>query len=301
MSAENVASAESAAGAAGGVTRAEPPLRGSVALVTGGGSGIGLGCALRFAADGAHVLIAGRSEDRLRGAVAELEKVAAAGVRVGYAVTDVTDEAQVEAAVAAAAELGPVRAVLASAGGNSTMGPLTRIDTAKWRETVELNLTGTMLVLKHTARLMAAGGGGSFVAISSIASAVTHRWFGAYGVSKAGIDHLVRLAADELGASGVRVNGILPGLVATDMVGAVTAGGPVLEDYLACTPLERVGRVEDIAALAAFLVGPESTWITGQNINVDGGHHLRRGPDFRAFLEPVFGADGLRGIVAEGN
>ncbi|MFI6588394.1 SDR family oxidoreductase [Embleya sp. NPDC050493] len=283
------------------MTRADLPLRNTVALVTGGGSGIGLGCARRFAADGAHVLIAGRSADRLRGAVAELEKEAANGARIAYAVTDVTDEDQVRAAVASAAELGPLRAVVASAGGNSTMGPLTSIDTAKWRETVELNLTGTMLVLKHTARLMAAAGGGSFVAISSIASSTTHRWFGAYGVSKAGIDHLVRLAADELGASGVRVNSILPGLVATEMVDAVTRGGPVLDDYLECTPLGRVGRADDIAALAAFLVGPESTWITGQNINVDGGHHLRRGPDFRAFLEPVFGADGLRGIVAEGN
>ncbi|MET7297912.1 SDR family oxidoreductase [Embleya sp. NPDC005575] len=283
------------------MTRADLPLRDTVALVTGGGSGIGLGCARRFAADGAHVLIAGRSADRLRGAVAELEKVAATGVHIAYAVTDVTDEDQVRAAVAGAAELGPLRAVVASAGGNSTMGPLTSLDTAKWRETVELNLTGTMLVLKHTARLMAAAGGGSFVAISSIASARTHRWFGAYGVSKAGIDHLVRLAADELGASGVRVNSILPGLVATEMVDAVTQGGPVLDDYLACTPLGRVGQADDIASLAAFLVGPESTWITGQNINVDGGHHLRRGPDFRAFLEPVFGADGLRGIVAEGN
>jgi NAD(P)-dependent dehydrogenase (short-subunit alcohol dehydrogenase family) len=280
------------------VTREAFPLQGSAALVTGGGSGIGLGCAQRFAADGAHVMIAGRSEDRLRGAVAEIERVAATGARVAYVVTDVTDEGQVEAAVARAAELGPLRAVVASAGGNSTMGPLTQIDTAKWRDTVELNITGTMLVLKHTARIMASAGGGSFVAISSIASSNTHRWFGAYGVSKAGIDHLVRLAADELGASGVRVNSILPGLVATDMVGAVTQGGPVLDDYLSCTPLGRVGQTEDIASLAAFLVGPESTWITGQNINVDGGHHLRRGPDFGAFLEPVFGAEGLRGVVA---
>nr|WP_237534667.1 SDR family oxidoreductase [Streptomyces sp. SID3343] len=273
-------------------------MQGSVALVTGGGSGIGLGCAQRFAADGAQVVIAGRSEERLRGAVAEIERVAAADVRVAYVVTDVTDERQVEAAVARARELGPLRAVVASAGGNSTMGPLTQIDTAKWRDTVELNVTGTMLVLKHTARIMASAGGGSFVAISSIASSNTHRWFGAYGVSKAGIDHLVKLAADELGASGVRVNSILPGLVATDMVGAVTQGGPVLDDYLTCTPLGRVGQTQDIASLAAFLVGPESTWITGQNINVDGGHHLRRGPDFSAFLEPVFGAEGLRGVVA---
>jgi NAD(P)-dependent dehydrogenase (short-subunit alcohol dehydrogenase family) len=275
------------------------PLSGSAAFVSGGGSGIGLGCALRFAADGAHVTIAGRSEDRLKAAVAELEKAAAPGAQVGYAVADVTDEAQTKAAVDQAASLGPLKAVVASAGGNSTMGPVTQIDAQKWRDTVELNITGTMLVLKHSARHMVRGGGGSFVAISSVASSNTHRWFGAYGVSKAGIDHLVQLAADELGASKVRVNSIRPGLVRTDMVQMITDGGPLLDDYLECTPLGRFGEVEDIAALAGFLVGPESTWLTGQVINVDGGHHLRRGPDFRSVLEPLFGPDGLRGVVAE--
>ncbi|MDI2132515.1 SDR family oxidoreductase [Yinghuangia seranimata] len=275
------------------------PLEGAAAFVSGGGSGIGLGCAVRFAADGAHVTIAGRSEDRLKGAVEEIRKAAAPGVQVGYAVADVTDEAQTKAAVDQAASLGPLKAVVASAGGNSTMGPVTQLDTQKWRETVELNVTGTMLVLKHSARHMVRGGGGSFVAISSVASSNTHRWFGAYGVSKAGIDHLVQLAADELGASGVRVNSIRPGLVRTDMVQMITDGGPLLEDYLQCTPLGRFGETEDISALAAFLVGPESTWLTGQVINVDGGHHLRRGPDFSSVLEPLFGADGLRGVVAE--
>lgn len=283
------------------MTTTELPLSGSAAFVSGGGSGIGLGCALRFAADGAHVTIAGRSEDRLKNAVAEIEKAAAPGVRVGYAVADVTDEEQTKAAVDQAASLGPLKAVVASAGGNSTMGPITQIDAQKWRDTVELNVTGTMLVLKHSARHMVRGGGGSFVAISSVASSNTHRWFGAYGVSKAGIDHLVQLAADELGASGVRVNSIRPGLVRTDMVQMITDGGPLLDDYLQCTPLGRFGETEDISALAAFLVGPQSTWITGQVINVDGGHHLRRGPDFTSVLEPLFGPEGLRGVVAEGS
>jgi NAD(P)-dependent dehydrogenase (short-subunit alcohol dehydrogenase family) len=268
--------------------------------VTGGGSGIGLACAARFAADGAHVTIAGRSEDRLRGAVTEIEKVAADGVRVAYAVADVTVEDQVVAAVERAAGPGPLKAVVASAGGSSTMGPLTQMDAGRWRDTVDLNVTGTMLVLKHSARHMVRAGGGSFVGISSIASSNTHRWFGAYGVAKAGIDHLVKLAADELGASGVRVNSIRPGLVRTDMVQAISESGPVHDDYITCTPLGRIGEVEDIAALAAFLVGPESTWLTGLNINADGGHHLRRGPDFRSVMEPAFGADGLRGVVAEG-
>jgi NAD(P)-dependent dehydrogenase (short-subunit alcohol dehydrogenase family) len=192
---------------------------------------------------------------------------------------------------------GSLQAVVACAGGSETLGPLTQMDTAAWRRTIDLNITGTMLTIKHAAPLMARDGAGSIIGISSIASSNVHPWFGAYGVGKAGIDHICQLAADELGASGVRVNCIRPGLVNTDLVSFVTGGGPVLDDYLDCMPLRRVGEVEDIAAMARFLVGPESTWVTGQVINVDGGHLLRRGPDYRAFVEPIYGADGLRGIV----
>ncbi len=94
------------------------------------------------------------------------------------------------------------------------------------------------------------------------------------------------------------MNAIRPGLVDTELVGFVTAGGPVLDDYLACMPISRVGTVEDIAAAARFLVGPESTWVTGQLINVDGGHQLTRGPDYRSLVEPIYGADALRGLIS---
>ncbi|MGI5164805.1 SDR family oxidoreductase [Spirillospora sp. CA-253888] len=267
-------------------------LEGTAALVTGGGSGIGLACARRLAADGADVLVCGRTEARLQEAAKEF------GLR--YAVADVVDEEQVAAAVAAAAETAPLRAVVHSAGGSTSIGPLPQLDTGAWRQTLELNATGTMLVLKHAARSMARTGGGAFVAISSIAASNTHRWFGAYGVSKAAVDHLVRLGADELGGVGVRVNGIRPGLVRTELVGGIAESGPVLEDYLACMPLGRVGEPEDIAEAARFLAGPESSWLTGQVVNVDGGHHLRRGPDYRSVFEPMFGADGLRGLPPDG-
>ena len=212
---------------------------------------------------------------------------------------DVTIETDVVAAVAAAVSVtGKLDGVVACAGGNETIAPVTQLDVDAWRRTVDLNVTGTMLTIKHGARALVAGGGGSIVAISSIASSNTHRWFGAYGVSKSGVDHLVQLAADELGASNIRVNAIRPGLTRTDLVALITDGGPILDDYLANTPLERVGEVEDVAGLASFLLGPHSTWITGQIINVDGGQMLRRGPDFRSMLEPVYGSDGLRGVVA---
>ncbi|GAA3232506.1 SDR family oxidoreductase [Actinocorallia longicatena] len=269
-------------------------LKGTSALVTGGGSGIGRACAARLAADGAEVTIIGRTESRLQNVAKEI------GCR--YFAADVTDEEQIAAAVAFAAEAAPLRSVVASAGGSTSIGPIRELDAAAWRETLELNATGTLLTFKHAAIAMTSGGGtsgagtsgggtgGALVAISSIASSNTHRWFGAYGPSKAAVDNLVALAADELGPHGVRVNGIRPGLVATELVAGITQEGPVLEDYLACMPISRVGRPEDIADAAAFLVGPGSTWITGTVLNVDGGHHLRRGPDYSSLFGEMFGA-----------
>jgi NAD(P)-dependent dehydrogenase (short-subunit alcohol dehydrogenase family) len=273
-------------------------LAGFAALVTGGGSGIGLRCAERLAADGASVTIAGRSPERLAVATEAVEAVAAPGASVQAVATDVTDEAAVEAAVAAAtAVTGRLDGIVSSAGGSETIGPITQIDVEAWRRTVDLNLTGTMLTIKHGARVMARQGSGSIVAISSVAGAVTHRWFGAYGPAKAGLEMLCMVAADELGASGVRVNTVRPGLTRTQLVEAITAPGPVLDDYIACTPLGRVGEPEDVAALVRFLLGPEAGWITGQNVGIDGGHSIRRGPDLSGMIEGLFGADGLRGIV----
>jgi NAD(P)-dependent dehydrogenase (short-subunit alcohol dehydrogenase family) len=267
-------------------------------LITGGGSGIGLACAKRLAADGAHTTICGRTEARLASAADEISNAAAAGAQVQYVVADVTEEAQIARAVHHATRFtGRLDAVVASAGGTETLGPITHLDLDRWRATLDLNITGTMLTLKHSAPALVRAGGGSFVAISSIAASNTHRWFGGYGVAKAGVDHLCRLAADELGASSVRVNSVRPGLVRTDLVAKITAGGPVLDDYLKCMPIARVGEVGDVAGLVRFLVGPESTWITGQVINVDGGHSLRRGPDLRTVLEPLFGPDALRGVT----
>jgi len=276
------------------------PLAGLGVLVTGGGSGIGLAVAERLAVDGADVTICGRSQDRLVAAAADFAS-RHAGFELGYVAADVTDEAAVIEAVRVAAERagGTLGAVVASAGGSESIGPVTHLEVEPWERTLALNLTGTMLAIKHGAAAMVRGGGGSFVAISSTAGHLTHPWFGAYGPSKAGIDQLCRQAADELGPSNVRVNSVCPGLIRTDLVSFITEGGPVLDSYAANTPIERIGEPEDVAALVRFLVGPESTWITGQCINVDGGQGLRRGPDLSSAIEPLFGADGLRGVVPD--
>jgi NAD(P)-dependent dehydrogenase (short-subunit alcohol dehydrogenase family) len=267
-------------------------------LVTGGGSGIGKGVAAGLVAAGASVMIVGRNPDRLAAAVQEIEAGQADGGEIRYEPADVTDEDEVTRAVdAATAWHGRLHGVVHCAGGSETIGPITQVDSQLWRRAVDLNVNGTMYVLKHSARQMVRGGGGSFVGISSIAASNTHRWFGAYGVSKSALDHLMQLAADELGASWVRVNSIRPGLIRTELVAPVLQSPELSEDYRLCTPLPRPGEVEDVANLAMFLLSDAASYVTGQVINVDGGLMLRRGPDFSAMLEPVFGADGLRGVV----
>jgi NAD(P)-dependent dehydrogenase (short-subunit alcohol dehydrogenase family) len=267
-------------------------------LVTGGGSGIGKGVAAAVVAAGGNAMLVGRNADRLAGATDEIKAGGGSG-SVLYEPADVTNEDEVARVVdAATAWHGRLHGVVHCAGGSETIGPITQIDSEAWRRTVDLNVNGTMYVLKHAAREMVRGGGGSFVGISSIAASNTHRWFGAYGVSKSAVDHLMQLAADELGPSWVRVNCLRPGLIRTDLVTAVFESPEVSGDYAASTPLPRPGEVEDIASAAVFLLSDASSYITGQVINVDGGQMLRRGPDFSGMLEPVFGADGLRGVVS---
>ncbi|MGE2842686.1 SDR family oxidoreductase [Rhodococcus sp. 2.95] len=228
-----------------------PTFTGTSILVTGGGSGIGLGIARSLVASrrSRHDLRTQQGETRCCRRIDPARDCRRIGQRLP---ADVTIETDVVAAVAAAVSVtGKLDGVVACAGGNETIAPVTQLDVDAWRHTVDLNVTGTMLTIKHGARALVAGGGGSIVAISSIASSNTHRWFGAYGVSKSGVDHLVQLAADELGASNIRVNAIRPGLTRTDLVALITDGGPILDDYLANTPLERVGEVEDVAGLAS--------------------------------------------------
>lgn len=267
-------------------------------LVTGGGSGIGKGVAAAVVAADGNAMLVGRNADRLASAAEEIKAQGGSGA-VRYEPADVTNEDEVARVVeAATAWTGTLYGVVHCAGGSETIGPVTQIDSELWRRTVDLNINGTMYVLKHSAREMVRGGGGSFIGISSIAASNTHRWFGAYGVSKAGIDHLMQLAADELGPSWVRVNGIRPGLIRTELVAPVLDSPELSADYAACTPLPRPGEVEDIANAAIFLLSDAASYITGQIINVDGGVLVRRGPDYSSMLEPLFGAEGLRGVVS---
>jgi NAD(P)-dependent dehydrogenase (short-subunit alcohol dehydrogenase family) len=97
---------------------------------------------------------------------------------------------------------------------------------------------------------------------------------------------LCKCAAEELGATGVRVNSLQPGIVDDELMAPISAGGPLLDDYLAEMPVSRLGTVEEIADAVRFLAGPESTWITGVSLPIDGGHHLRRGANYALLFGP---------------
>jgi NAD(P)-dependent dehydrogenase (short-subunit alcohol dehydrogenase family) len=263
-------------------------LAGQSALVTGGGSGIGLGIARRLGHDGATVVIAGRSAERLAAAQAALVADGIEADRVHTSVCDVNVEAQVAATCAATAEVGRFTMCVANAGfGSAAPFHLTPLD--DWNSVIGTNLTGAFLTMKHAVVHLVANGGGSIVAVSSIAGPLTHRFMTAYCVSKAGLEMLVRQVADELGVAGVRANAVRPGLVPTDATVALTTTDAIRDDYLAQMPLGRTGTDDDVAGLVRFLLGPDSSWITGQCIGVDGGHTLRRGPDISPVMEMVLG------------
>jgi len=262
-------------------------LEGQVALITGGGSGIGLACARALVADGAAVVLAARNGDRLASSADEL-RAAFDGATVATVSCDVTDEVSVEAACAAANEVGPLRIVVANAGTGSA-GPFHTTTLEDWNSVLATNLTGAFLTMKHSVPHLAANGGGAIVAMSSIAAVSTHRYMTPYTVSKAGLEMLVQQVADELGSSGIRANAVRPSLVPTDISAGLTAVPEIVDDYLEQMPLHRTGTTDDIASLVRFLAGPESSWITGACISADGGHHLRRGPNLHGVMQMVYG------------
>ena len=277
-------------------------LEGLSVIVTGGGTGIGRACAARFARDGAAVTICGRRENLLLESVDAINAViksAKSSGQVQHTTADVTDEDDVKRVVELAlTPTGALDGCVANAGGGGGMGPYHLQKTDEFVRVLHLNVLGTLFFVKHTLPHMVAAGGGSFVGMSSIAGHQTHPYFGAYTVSKAGIEQMMRNAADEYGPVKVRFNAIRPGFISTEIMEGIPRNSPVYDSYIANTPMQDVGEPEDVAALARFLISREARWVTGQIINIDGGHSLRRGPDFSAFIEPALGRDVMLAKVA---
>jgi 7-alpha-hydroxysteroid dehydrogenase len=270
-------------------------LEGCGVLVTGGGTGIGAACARIAAADGAAVTICGRTEATLQASVEKIAPVAEHGGSIRYVVGDVTSEDDMARIVAAAVEpTGTLDGVVANAGGGGSLAPLGMQELDAFERVLLLNASGTFLTAKHSLPHLIESKG-SFVGMSSFAGAYTHRYFTGYTAGKAALEQIVRNAADEYGALGVRFNAVRPGFISTEIMEGIPRDGSTVASYLLNTPLGRVGEPDEVAHVVRFLLGPESQWMTGQMFNVDGGNSLRSGPDYGELVVMMHGADAIPG------
>ncbi|MCH2172958.1 SDR family oxidoreductase [Myxococcota bacterium] len=272
-------------------SRTQSPIAGKRILVVGASSGIGKATARALASDGARLWLGGRNLEPLEAAVADLEEVAAhAGGSVTSLRCDASRPEDVRAAVEqAAGSEGLDAAVTIPGGGNYC--PILGYDDDRFSAEVDNNVRPQFLVLKYAGLSMVASGGGSIVAVSSTASILSSPYLSAYCAGKAAVDQMVRVAADELGEQKIRVNSVRPGLTHTGATGFMFDTPEVLDSFLEQQPIARGGESEDIARCIRFLAGPESSWITGQCITVDGGHTLRRFPDSKPLARQVVGEE----------
>jgi NAD(P)-dependent dehydrogenase (short-subunit alcohol dehydrogenase family) len=265
-------------------------LEGHAALVTGGGGGIGSASAAWLARDGAAVTIMGRTEATLVNAKKEIEEFAGPGATVEYFVGDALDAAALGEAIASAARLAERLSIAVSVVGGGTMKPLLMFDGDEVLDEMRRNIVSAFLVIRNATPAMAEGGGGSIVCISSDAAKIPWPFLTLYNTSKSGVEGLVRGAALELAHLNVRVNAVRPGLVKTEATkDGLFKNEPVMKKFIAEKPLGRTGVPDDIAAGVRYLAGPESSWVTGQSIGIEGGNELTRAPYLEELVRKRFG------------
>jgi NAD(P)-dependent dehydrogenase (short-subunit alcohol dehydrogenase family) len=247
-------------------------LRDRVAVVSGGGSGIGVAAARAFAREGARVVVTGRRRDPLEEVARETDGLAVAG--------DVTEPGHAEAVVAAARErFGGLDVVVANAGVGFG-GTAGEVDDERWSRTIDVNVTGVLRLVRAAIPALLERGSGSIVLVSSVSGLVGATDSAAYDASKAALIGLARSLAIDYGSRGIRANALCPGWVVTPMGDAsmdeLAAGRGITREqaYALATrhvPLRRAATAEEIAACCVFLASDESSIVTGTALVADGG------------------------------
>ncbi|MEP2989836.1 MAG: SDR family NAD(P)-dependent oxidoreductase [Parasphingorhabdus sp.] len=246
-------------------------LSGNVAVVTGGNGGLGLAFCKGLVKQGAKVAIWGRNADKNATAIAELREL---GGDVEAFACDVTEEAQIDDAFGKTLErFDKVDSCFANAGGGGYRGLSHMTSRETWLETIDLNLMSVIQTWKPvTAHLMERKAPGRLIVTSSVAGLVGTGGAAGYSTTKAAVLGLVRALAVELGQAGIRVNAILPGYIETEM--SLDTPQAFKDGAKRRAAIGRIGKLEDMEGIAAFLASQESDFMTGQSVVLDGGHSI---------------------------
>lgn len=243
-------------------------LQGKIAFVTGASSGIGEATAIRFAQEGALVVLCGRREAAL--AVVQ-EKIFSAGGQAEIAVADVSDEAAYVGAIERTAQRHGRLDILVNNAMAFTWGAVDTMSTDDWHANFRTTVDGTFWGTRTAMRLMKEKGGGSIVNISSICGQFGTAWMSGYSAAKAAVNNFSRAVASEGAPYGVRCNVVIPGVVDTPAMASMMSDDKARGNTEKLIPMKRVGQPVELANAILFLASDEASYVTGACLNVDGG------------------------------